>query len=371
MKSMILITGATTLIGAEIVRELLVRPDVGSLLITMPAEEALQRLQLNRLEAYLGRMPNSIVPIAADSKESRFGLSQSEWQKVVSSIDAGFHCEQRETPDQNLALARASNVRPLENWLELLETNPNLHLHHLSTAFVAGTRHGLFTEFDLDCGQNFHNAYERSKFEAEVLVRQSSFSGRINIYRPSHTLGRAATGEAIELGGAYPLLSMMTKSRILPGDPRASIDLVPVDYVAQAMASLANARAAGTFHLAAGWARSLTIRQVADIAAKASGRSRGPRIIPRGLAWPFRWVGSSSSGGITRSLGFTMARDLLHQGAVFDTYLADMNLRPIGIAPSQPESWLEHTLSRRWDQKSRSDGTNDFKDRREKAMAAG
>jgi thioester reductase-like protein len=134
MKSKILITGATTLIGAEIVRELLVRPDVGSLLITMPVEQALQCRHLNRLEAYLGRMPNSIVPIVADTKQSRFGLSQSEWQKLASSIDTGFHCEQRETPDQNLALARASNVRPLENWIELLETNPNLHLHHLSTS---------------------------------------------------------------------------------------------------------------------------------------------------------------------------------------------------------------------------------------------
>jgi uncharacterized protein YbjT (DUF2867 family) len=201
-------------------------------------------------------------------------------------------------------------------------------------------------------------------------VRQSCFSDRINIYRPSHTLGRAATGEAIEFGGGYPLLSMLAESRILPGDPRARIDLVPVDYVARSVVSLASARVVGTFHLAAGWKRSLTVRQVADIAAKASGRSRGSRIIPRGLAWPFRWVGSSSSGGLTRSIGFTMARDLLHQGAVFDTYVADLTLRRIGIVPPPAESWLEYTLSRSWDQKSRSSGRNDFKDRRARAMAA-
>jgi len=369
MKS-ILITGATTLVGAEIVRELLLCPDVGSLFITVPAEESVRRRDLNRLEAYLGQMPDSIVPIAADSQQPRFGLGRTEWENFASSIDDGFHCEQREIPDQDLALALAFNVRPLESWIELLKTNPNLRLHQLSTAFVAGTRHGLLTEFDLDCGQSFHNAWERSKFEAEVLVRQSPVNDRINIYRPSHMLGRAATGEAIEFGAGYPLISLMAESRILPGDPRARIDLVPADYVAQAMVSLAKAKTAGTFHLAAGWAGSLTVRQVADIAAKASGRSRGPRIIPRGLAWPFRWVGSSPSAGLTRSLSLRMASDLLHQGAVFDTYLAEMNLRPVGIVPPQPESWLEHTLSRSWDQKSQSSGTNEPKDRREKAMAA-
>ena len=42
---------------------------------------------------------------------------------------------------------------------------------HVSTAYVAGTHAGEFTEDDLDVGQGFRNSYERSKFEAEQLVR--------------------------------------------------------------------------------------------------------------------------------------------------------------------------------------------------------
>ena len=41
------------------------------------------------------------------------------------------------------------------------------HFGYVSTAYVAGTHEGEFTEDDLDVGQGFRNSYERSKFEAE------------------------------------------------------------------------------------------------------------------------------------------------------------------------------------------------------------
>ena len=41
---------------------------------------------------------------------------------------------------------------------------------HISTAYVAGTHRGEFSEEQLDVGQGFRNPYEQSKFEAEQLV---------------------------------------------------------------------------------------------------------------------------------------------------------------------------------------------------------
>lgn len=351
MKTRILLTGASTLVGAEIIRELLLRPEIGSVLLTMPREEPMLRRELDRLQIYLGPLPDSIIPLGADVKLPRFGLSPAKWEKLSSSVNIGFHCAQRETKDQNLELARAHNVRPVEVWIDLLRCNQQLRLHHLSTGFIAGTRRGLLTESDLDCGQDFHNAWERSKFEAEVRLRESEVSGRVTIYRPSHTLGRATTGQAFEFGGAYPLISSLAASRLLPGDPRARIDLVPVDFVAASMVALANSEATGTFHLAGGWERSIEVRTVARIVANATGRSRAARVIPRGLAWPLRLFGTSSGGLADRRIAFTTARDLLHQGPVFDTYLADLALGPLGIAPP-PNDWLERVVrwadARRW-----------------------
>ncbi len=41
---------------------------------------------------------------------------------------------------------------------------------YISTAYVAGNSRGIFDENSLDKGQGFSNSYERSKFEAELLL---------------------------------------------------------------------------------------------------------------------------------------------------------------------------------------------------------
>jgi thioester reductase-like protein len=327
-------TGAASLVGAEVLRELLRRRDVESVCLLMPADGA---KTMARVVGYLGAMPQSVTMVPCDLRLPRFGLSSRSWEELASSFDLGIHCAQREVPDQNAELARAANLQPVENWIDLLDCNPELRLHHLSTAFIGGTRRGLLTEFDLDCGQQFHNAWERSKFEAEVALRQSAAGDRVTIYRPSHTLV-CSTGDSFELGGSFPLLAMLSTASILPGDGRARIDFVPADYVASAMVALACADAAGTFHLACGWENSLPVRTAAALAAKAWGRSRGPRMLPRAMAWPLR-LGSGS-------LAFTTARDLLHQGPVFDTFLSDRALQPLGISRPAPESWLANAVRR-------------------------
>jgi thioester reductase-like protein len=327
-------TGAASLIGAEVLRELLRRRDVESICLLMPADGA---KTMARLIGYLGPMPESITMVSCDLRMPRFSLSSKLWDELGTSFDLGIHCAQREVADQNAERAREENVQPVESWIDLLDRNPALRLHHLSTAFIGGSRRGLLTEFDLDCGQQFHNAWERSKFAAEVALRQSAASERVTIYRPSHTLG-CSNGQSFDLGGAFPLLATLTTASLLPGDGRARIDFVPVDYVAAAMVALACAGATGTFQLACGWEHSLPVRAAAALAAKARGRSRGPRMWPRAVAWPLR-LGSNS-------LAFTTARDLLHQGPVFDTFLSDRAIEPLGITRPAPESWLASSVRR-------------------------
>lgn len=336
----VLVTGATTLMGAEVLSELL-RSDVREIHLLMPADEAIRGSMLQRLEDYLGPMPKTVSTVIGDPRLSRFGLTIRAWDLLAESFDVGFHCAQREATDDDLERSRRANVLPIENWIQLLDRNRGMRLHHLSTAFIGGTRQGLFTEFDLDCGQGFHNAWERSKFEAEVRLRESRASDRITIYRPSHLLGRSDTGAAFHLGAAYSLLSTLAAASVLPGDGRAHIDFVSSDYAAAAMVALARADAAGTFHLAAGWNDSLTVKRAAALAANARGRARGALLLPRALAWPMRIVGVTSAGDLSRrGPAFTSARDLLNQGPVFDTYLADRVLTPLGIHRPAPENWL-------------------------------
>jgi thioester reductase-like protein len=338
----LLLSGAATLTGAEVLRELLHQRHVDEILLLLPIDKDVRTRILQRLEAYLGPLPPSVLVVTGNLRLPRFGLSANAWERLSSAIDAGIHCAQRETKDHDLAEARQANVVPLNYWIELLEHNPLLRLHHLSTAFTAGTRRGLYTEFDLECGQSFHNAWERSKYEAEVRLRNSRVSDRVTIYRPSHTLGRSITGDAFHLGGAYPLLATLAAASVLPGDAKARIDFIPADYAGAAMATLASVSATGTFHLACGWHTSPTVKQTAALAAKGRGRAKGPMLVPRGVASPLRLGGSANPGLLSsRDLAFTTARDLLHQGPVFDTWLADRALAPLGISRPTPDHWLE------------------------------
>lgn len=347
----VLLTGAATLMGAEVLRELL-QTDM-EIRIMAPADESARSRMLQRLEGYIGILPQAVSTVIGDLRLPRFGLSVRAWDELAQSFDTGIHCAQRDIIDHDPQRSRQANVLPVEGWIQLLNRNRQLRLHHLSTAFIGGTRKGLLTEFDLDCGQAFHNAWERSKYEAEVRLRESNAGDRVAIYRPSHLLGRSDTGAAFDGGGSYPLLATLAAARVLPGDGRARIDFIPADYAAAAMVALARAGAAGTFHLASGWHESLTVKHAATLVAMARGRGRGALLLPRALAWPFRVAGSASAGGLAaRGQAFTGARDLLYQGPVFDTYLADRALAPLGIVRPPAERWLETVVrsaeARQW-----------------------
>ncbi len=348
----VLLSGAASLTGAEVLAALLAAGEVSSIRLLVAAGAAGEEA-LRRLTAYLGELPERVSALPSELGRPRFGLSVAAFAELARSIDFGIHCAERTRPDQNLERARRANVWPLEGWLELLARSSELALHHLSTAFVGGTRRGLFTEFDLDCGQGFHHAYERSKFEAERTLRESAVSERVTIYRPSHVLGRATDGTAFELGGAYPLLGTLATGRLMVGDGRARLDLVPADFVGTALVKLALAEARGTFHLVGGWEGSLPIREVADLAAKATGRRRGGRLLPRAASGLLALSGAASPGDLgSRHLARHIAEASLCQGLVCDAYRAEAALAPLGLACPAPRSWLPSAVAaaaeRRW-----------------------
>ena len=76
---------------------------------------------------------------------------------------------------------------------------------HVSTAYVAGTHSGTFGERDLDLGQDHRNAYERSKLEAEALVREHA--DELPVLRPSPEHRRRRLEDRLDAGLQRPLLA--------------------------------------------------------------------------------------------------------------------------------------------------------------------
>lgn len=117
-------------------------------------------------------------------------------------------------------------------------------LHHVSTIEVAGMFQGLFTEDMFDQGQVLATPNQRTKFEAERIVRESGLDWRI--YRPSIVIGHSRTGEIDRIDGPYYFFRLLRMAaqlpRILPVlvPKLGETNMVPVDFVARALAYLAH-----------------------------------------------------------------------------------------------------------------------------------
>jgi len=144
-------------------------------------------------------------------------------------------------------VARAVNVGGTERVLEFCRNAPRLErLHHVSTCYVSGRYEGEFGEDGLDEGQVFRNHYERTKFEAELMVRKAMADGLpATIYRPGIVVGDSHTGETQKYDGPYFLATFLRRQlsvAVVPavGDADSvRVCLVPRDFVVDAMDELA------------------------------------------------------------------------------------------------------------------------------------
>src|SRR5207237_1312596 len=89
----------------------------------------------------------------------------------------------------------------------------------------------------------FRNAYEETKFEAELLVRRAMSQIPAAVLRPSIVVGDSKTGEIDRFEGPYALAILLVTSPVqvpvpLPGDGVAPLNAVPIDYVVDAAAAI-------------------------------------------------------------------------------------------------------------------------------------
>jgi thioester reductase-like protein len=195
--------------------------------------------------------------LAGDIVDLHLGLSGDEYQRLCQEVTQIFHLAAISFLGAPSALVHNVNVDGTRNVLELASDCVKLErFNHFSTCYVSGERLGVIAEDELDLGQQFRNAYEESKFLAEKLVQRAAANLPVSIYRPSSVVGDSSTGEIDRFDGPYYLGILLVTSPLtiplpLPGNGVAPLNVVPVDYVIEAVWSLANnPKAQGkTFHL--------------------------------------------------------------------------------------------------------------------------
>ena len=252
----ILFTGFPGFIGARLIPRLLeLRPEASFECLVqekfLPAADA----SVAALAAAHPHTTGRIRLVTGDITAPGLGLGSASARALAKRVTGCFHL----AAVYDLAVARdvgmRINVEGTKNVLEFLSGAPSRpRLDYVSTAYVSGTAVGTYGEMDLDVGQSFKNHYEETKFLAEVAVRESGLPAAI--YRPGIVVGDSKTGETAKFDGPYFALNAMS---LLPspgaflriGDGTAEVNLVPIDFVLEAIARLGawDGAVGKTYHL--------------------------------------------------------------------------------------------------------------------------
>jgi thioester reductase-like protein len=275
------LTGATGALGMELLPRLLRRyPDMDlvALVRGRSAQEAEARLAKALDDPQLlAAEGHRIQVLAGDLARPLLGLDEATAAALAARTQKLFHLAANVRFSASLPESRAGNVDTTRVVLDFsrrcLAANPGrFELHYASTAYVVGDRVGPLREDELACGQGFWNAYEQSKLEAEQLATAARAEMPVTVYRPSQVICVAADGRVRKLFGFLEFMKLACSGRaminLLPARPEVRSDMVPIDFVCDAMAYLSGEPDARnrTFLLAAGVARSLPLREVIDIA---------------------------------------------------------------------------------------------------------
>jgi thioester reductase-like protein len=281
-----LVTGATGLIGRHFMAEILARPDTDRVwvLVRERSRDRLAELTLDWPGA------DKVRPLVGDIRAERLGITDEQVAELSGTVDHLVHLAALYDIAADDDASIAANVAGTQHVLALAAAIRAGCLHHVSSVAVAGDYRGRFTEEMFDAGQRLVTAYHRTKFESERLVRtQTDVPWRI--YRPAIVVGNSVTGEMDKIDGPYYFFSALQRLASLPSLPFVFPDIgdtnmVPVDYVAAAMAHLVTAPGLDgrAFHLVNPAPQSA--REVYNAFARPAGAPLATVELGAGLARP-------------------------------------------------------------------------------------
>jgi thioester reductase-like protein len=348
----VLLTGATGFVGMELLARYLERSDRSIITLVRARNDEAARARvdavLNNLFGARGRQyARRVRVVAADLVAPRLGLTRARAEDLARRVTTILHSAASVSFTMPLREAREINLEGTQRVLdfaELASVHDGLRRYgHVSTAYVAGTHDGLFTESDLDLGQRFHNSYEQSKFEAEQLVRARTGLPSV-IVRPSIVVGDSRSGWTAAFNVLYWPLRAFARGLLatVPAIPSAPVDVVSIDYVANAIYALCEERdgTSETYNLTAG-ANASTMGEIATIASRYFRRPLPNVLSPT----EFRALDRDASPSQRFALDGTRAYfPYFAIGAVFDETRARAELGPEGIQASPLGDYLERLL---------------------------
>lgn len=288
----IFLTGSTGYIGAHIASNLLAdHADPLNLLVRAHDEqEARERLwrslQLHmdflQFQAY---WDERIRVFRGDLTGPHFGLADDEYARLIATTDSVIHCAASLNRKSEKSCMNV-NLRGTLEVIQMAQRARDQHglrrFSHVSTVAVAGQRSNEVVEEDtsIDWNRSDYDPYARTKKFCEHMVHQLLPDVQRTIFRPSIVLGDSRRPETnqFDMVRAFVFLAGLPA---LPFRATDKIDIVPVDFVADAVATLHQKPnpAHQIYHLSSGTG-SETFAQLTDALAKETGK-RAPMFVPK------------------------------------------------------------------------------------------
>ena len=227
-----------------------------------------------------------------DITQPGLGISDADLETIQFETTDVYHLAAAYDLAVAKDIAYRVNLDGTKNVNDFVCSVKNLRRYnYVSTCYISGKRTGDILETDLEHNAGFRNNYEETKYLAEIEVERLKATLPVTIYRPSVVVGDSRTGETTKYDGIYYLIHYLRKAPILlrimnVGNNNVRLNLVPVDFVVDAIAALAHDRDAVGKSIALADPDPLTTAALFDAIAKdLSGRKSEFVLPPRFAEW--------------------------------------------------------------------------------------
>lgn len=284
--------------------------------------------------------------IEGDITQENLGISEKDLQVVKRETTDVYHLAAVYDLAVEKDLAFRVNVEGTRKTNEFVKNLPNLRRYnYVSTCYVSGKRKGVIYETELEHDAGFRNFYEETKYLAELEVEKLKAELPVTIFRPSVVVGDSETGETAKYDGIYYLIHYLRKAPNLlrfvnVGNKNVELNLVPVDFVVEAMAVLAKDKNAVGKTIALADPNPLTTEELFDAIAEAMTDKKSvikppPQVIEKSLMLPF----APAVSGLPHS-----AVPYFFVPQTYDTSTADKLLAAHNVACPNFRSYIKNML---------------------------
>lgn len=360
----IFVTGSTGAIGSALLGVLLEFPDTQLRLLIRAASDDELDARLDTLFRFLAidRMDvgrrSRVHAVRGDACAPEFGLDAATYAELARKCTHVVHCAGAVRMNLPLGEARRSALGSAKNVIAFARASSvPKKVEFVSTVGIGGRADGVVAERWVTDQRDFHNTYEQAKAEAEDLARVAVERGLpLTVHRPSMVIGDSRTGAIIHHQVFYHLCEFLSGKRTLGLGPSlgdARLDVVPVDFVARAIAwSCTATHSSGrVLHLCSGpeSVRVDALQRVVRTEFSAAGQWLPPQITlsPRLFMRIVGAVGLFAGAKARRAIGtLPVFLDYLGTRQSFANAETQALFAPVGLQVPPAMSYLSTVLRR-------------------------